>query len=462
MTTATGSLLLLGLYFVSPAFSQQTSAFNQNASRSNHTRLGLMADSWNFGFNTGMSFATQTPETALFRGKSMYTRVFANYFFDQLGLGISSGLLPGTIGRTALNDFMAGRKFPVNDVLIESSKPFNSYMLAGPAFRFGNRVVVQASVQGGVFVNDPGAVSIRQRLQGGEPVLYSYQPGSQKINAGLSGSIQLAFPINGNTQFFVNSEYLRSATSVRVLDPLVNPDVPMQQSRELNLLTAGIGITRSFGGRQSAKKRSVGNSTGSCGPVIRRVQQADGSVEEMEFACLDDAAAFVRATGLKSEAASEPSGKTKAQDHNSSRSNKTASITSPTPDSTNQVQDHNSSRSNKSSAIDAPDPGNGSNSKAQDHNSSRSNKTASSVSVDADLDGDGVYETDLTQTLKDEIRIDEKGELVEMPSQKAGVSTSRSNIRSHAKLQAIGNNLYICHATAEIDKKLVPVKIIYK
>lgn len=60
-------------------------------------------------------------------------------------------------------------------------------------------------------------------------------------------------------------------------------------------------------------------------------------------------------------------GGSKAQDHNSSRSNKTAS----------KAQDHNSSRSNKTaSRIDSGgDDGNGS--KAQDHNSSRSNKTSS-------------------------------------------------------------------------------------
>jgi YD repeat-containing protein len=68
-------------------------------------------------------------------------------------------------------------------------------------------------------------------------------------------------------------------------------------------------------------------------------------------------------------------GGSKAQDHNSSRSNKTASRIDSGGDSGSgsKAQDHNSSRSNKTS------------SKAQDHNSSRSNKTASAI----DLGGGG-------------------------------------------------------------------------
>ncbi|MBI1317990.1 MAG: hypothetical protein GC168_03440 [Candidatus Hydrogenedens sp.] len=85
-------------------------------------------------------------------------------------------------------------------------------------------------------------------------------------------------------------------------------------------------------------------------------------------------------------------GGTKAQDHNSSRSNKTASIIADglggLDDALNLIkaaaaQDHNSSRSNKTaSVIDNVGDGGGwtsetLNQKAQDHNSSRSNKTAS-------------------------------------------------------------------------------------
>ncbi len=83
-----------------------------------------------------------------------------------------------------------------------------------------------------------------------------------------------------------------------------------------------------------------------------------------------------------------------------------------------KVQDHNSSRSNKSSSIIAPPPGGDStNTKAQDHNSSRSNKTASTIAGFNDL-LEALRELDL------QLQNDQE------PQNKAGVSTSRSNIRN--------------------------------
>lgn len=83
-----------------------------------------------------------------------------------------------------------------------------------------------------------------------------------------------------------------------------------------------------------------------------------------------------------------------------------------------KVQDHNSSRSNKSSSIIAPPSGGDStNTKAQDHNSSRSNKTASTIAGFNDL-LEALRELDL------QLQNDQE------PQNKAGVSTSRSNIRN--------------------------------
>ena len=84
-----------------------------------------------------------------------------------------------------------------------------------------------------------------------------------------------------------------------------------------------------------------------------------------------------------------------------------------------------------------------------------------SILIEADLDGDGEYETDITNKINDEIRIDEKGEVI-TPQQKAGVSTSRSNIRNRSSLQARGDKLYVGYGTTEINNKTVPVRVVYK
>jgi hypothetical protein len=159
--------------------------------------------------------------------------------------------------------------------------------------------------------------------------------------------------------------------------------------------------------------------------------------------------------------------------------------------SNTKVQDHNSSRSNKSSSSIDDGAGNSGNTKVQDHNSSRSNKTASGVSggsgendaaerkgivkitasqnsqslrivsADADMDGDGIFETDVTNKVFDDVVINEKGEPT-APAQRAGISTSRSNIRNKTALQEVGDGVYLSSGSATIGTKTVPVKMVYK
>lgn len=169
----------------------------------------------------------------------------------------------------------------------------------------------------------------------------------------------------------------------------------------------------------------------------------------------------------------------KAQDHNSTRSNKTASGVAPDPGNGggNKVQDHNSSRSNKTASIAAPDPGTGDNQKivtitaSQNSQSlrkgevkitaSQNSQSLRSIAVQADLNGDGVYETDVTAKVNDELIVNPNGDITE-PKQKAGISTSRSNIRNRNNLQAVTQTIYTGYGTAVIDGKEVPVKTVYK
>jgi hypothetical protein len=140
---------------------------------------------------------------------------------------------------------------------------------------------------------------------------------------------------------------------------------------------------------------------------------------------------------------------TKAQDHNSSRSNKTAST---------KAQDHNSSRSNKTSSSIAPDPDNGN---SDNENSPTKVETIKSIMITADMDGDGVYETNVSNKFNDELTVDSEGN-PGGPQQKAGISTSRSNIRTRGQLIDKGDDIYMSYSTAMIDSKTVAVQIIYK
>ncbi|MBL7738780.1 MAG: carboxypeptidase regulatory-like domain-containing protein [Chitinophagaceae bacterium] len=108
----------------------------------------------------------------------------------------------------------------------------------------------------------------------------------------------------------------------------------------------------------------------------------------------------------------------KVQDHNSSRSNKSASVISnETGGNNTKVQDHNSSRSNKSASVITNETG-GNNTKVQDHNSSRSNKTASNI-VNDPGNGD-----------EDERKGDVKLTASQNSQSLRTINTSRSNIKN--------------------------------
>lgn len=91
-------------------------------------------------------------------------------------------------------------------------------------------------------------------------------------------------------------------------------------------------------------------------------------------------------------------------------------------------------------------------------NMAPSGKTFKTILIEADLDGDGVYESNVTNQVSDEFSTNDKGEM----KQKAGISTSRSNIRNSSGFQQISNDLYTCTGTATLNNKDVPVRAVYK
>ncbi|HET6996825.1 MAG TPA: carboxypeptidase regulatory-like domain-containing protein, partial [Chitinophagaceae bacterium] len=106
---------------------------------------------------------------------------------------------------------------------------------------------------------------------------------------------------------------------------------------------------------------------------------------------------------------------------------------------------------------------NGQSLKIQNNNTVRSNRSElKSILIEADLDGDGDYESDITSRISDEITMDNDGNTESQPQQKAGVSTSRSNIRSRSGLMDKGEGLYVGYGKANLNNKDVPVKILYK
>ncbi|HTE29593.1 MAG TPA: SdrD B-like domain-containing protein [Chryseolinea sp.] len=317
---------VLFLSLLVQAQAQDTRIFNQNASRS---RLAA-TDQWVFGINSGYSFGPNSSERTLFRGSSIATKMSAAYYFGRIGLNFSSGIAPGSFSDKALTEFMIQRKYQQLQPIVSKSNPLNSYFLFGPSFSFGKRIVVNADLQGGLFLNDPGGLSIRQ--QGVDRALYSFEGGQKKIFAGFGGNISIGYPIGSSCQFFINGEYLQSQSSVRLTDLQQGLDIATQQTRDMKLINISIGIRKSFGQmmEQLAGRKHLGNvkyqdrvrqeivndevetgpmyhaintkGTGAtngrmmkqegCGPVTVKTTNPDGTVEERTFSCPLDAANY--------------------------------------------------------------------------------------------------------------------------------------------------------------------------
>src|SRR5688572_3765005 len=84
---------------------QDQRAFNQNASRSNHTRLS-------FSFSPTYSIATNSnSDSLLFRGSGAGFRIGADYFFGAAGISFSSGFGSSQADDATINNFL--KRFPI-------------------------------------------------------------------------------------------------------------------------------------------------------------------------------------------------------------------------------------------------------------------------------------------------------------------------------------------------------------
>ncbi|MEO8406238.1 MAG: hypothetical protein ABI480_16635, partial [Chitinophagaceae bacterium] len=100
--------------------------------------------------------------------------------------------------------------------------------------------------------------------------------------------------------------------------------------------------------------------------------------------------------------------------------------------------------------------------RVQNNNTVRSNRhELKSISTDADMDGDGEYETDITAKINYQVIVDENGK-IETPQTTIGTGTSKIVIKNLPGLQSVGGDLYISNGTAIINGKEVPIQTILK
>ncbi|HMR91261.1 MAG TPA: hypothetical protein PKC69_03060 [Chitinophagaceae bacterium] len=488
----TGLCLLL---FSAPAISlaQDTRAFNQNASRSNHSRLSLSVTPV---FTNPVQAKN---DTLLFRGSGAGMQLGLDYRTGAIGIGLVSGFGTSGYDDASIQAFMKRTGLQPDETIVQKSRQQQAYILAGPTFTTGRGIELTAHVKGGAFFNNAGNLQLQRK--GAQRVDYQVAAGDKAIRPGFLTGIRLSYAAGSHWAVGLAADYLQTTSTLYQSDARQVGSTPLSLKSTVKDLLAGVSISYNlYGSRDAASGRAsgkrshrdaasglatgkrsapagdhssglatgkrqhqplmagAGDNDASCGTVTQKTTFADGTVQEMTFACPADAAAFMdrqqndapqlraqnnntvrsNRSELKSilaEADTDGDGiyetdvtaqvyddivleaGTRVQDHNSSRSNKSS------------VADHNSSRSNKSASKAA----------VQDHNSSRSNKSASAVAP-----GDNTGEED------------------EAVQQRAGISTSRSNIRTRSAVQSLSEDLFITYGTAIVNEKEVPVRVVYK
>lgn len=342
MKTITSIMALVAGSFLLPASiqAQDTKAFNQNSSRSNHTR-GLSI----YFSPVYTSPLGKTEDSLLFRGNGAGVKFGGDYFFNTIGLGVVSGFSSSMADDALINDFLKRSGFPPDQLIITKSAQQNMYLLFGPSVRWGKMVQLYAHAKGGLFVNNGGLVNIQQK--GAVRPLYRNEASSKSIYPGFQTGIGIQYSDRSNTwSFGFGADYMNTKTQMQNYDIRRGGAAEgLKLSGTVSDLLAGISIRytiksprdaasgqasgrrgivspRDVASGQATGKRTVaprdiatGQATGkrrevireeiaidesgvhrmagtNCGPVTQRVTHPDGTTEEMTFACPDDAAAY--------------------------------------------------------------------------------------------------------------------------------------------------------------------------
>jgi hypothetical protein len=328
---------LLLLFIITQTFAQDQRAFNQNASRSNHTR-GL-----SISFSPVYSSAlNNSNDSLLFRGSGAGFRFGADYFWNKAGIGFISGFGSSSPADAAINNFLKQSSIPSDQLFITKSNQQNMYLLLGPSVRFGNAVQLYAHAKAGLFINNSGLVSIQQR--GSTKPAYRNESTGKSIYPGFQTGLNVQYSLKSDVwSFGIGADYMSTKTEVMNYDGRRGGGIEgLKLSQNINDIVAGITIRytilspRDQASGQSTGKRllptvnkrevmtsrdaqtglasgkrvlptvnkreiaidepGVQNAMQGCGAVTKKITNPDGTTEEMSFACTADALAYERQT----------------------------------------------------------------------------------------------------------------------------------------------------------------------
>ena len=137
------SLLTISLSL--PLFAQQTRAFNQNASRSNHTRLSLTVSP------VFSSPVNAKNDTLLFRGQGAGLQMGVDYRVGSLSIGVLTGFGSSAYDKALVQTFLQRSGLSPDETTIQRSRQQQAYILVGPGFTVGRGLELSGHIKGGAF-----------------------------------------------------------------------------------------------------------------------------------------------------------------------------------------------------------------------------------------------------------------------------------------------------------------------
>lgn len=339
MNTLATPLATLTLFFFSLKINaQEQRGFNQNASRSNHTRLAPAAFSFSPVFSTPLNGKN---DSLLFRGSGGGIKFGGDYFFGKTGIGFSSGFGSSSPDNTKINSFLQKNSIPMDQLIITRSNQQNMYLLLGPAVRFGNTVEMMLHAKGGMFINNGGLINIQQK--GTSRTLYRNELTGKSFYPGFQTGMNVQYKTKSDVwSFGFGADYLGTKTEVKNYDARRNGGIEgLNLSKNISDLVAGITIrytihaprdhasgmaTRRVLPTVNKRDAQTGMATGrrvlptvnkkeiaidepgvhkmsskSCGPVTIKTTNPDGSSTESNFSCPDDALNYARQIDSKKQ-----------------------------------------------------------------------------------------------------------------------------------------------------------------
>jgi len=300
----------------------QAPAYNQNSARINKKQA---ASGFYFlaALQYGINLAKTGVDSLFFRGNGPGFNMNAGYSFGNIGLGLSGGFVSSQTDKTKINAFVSRTGIPADQMVISTGNQQNMYVLVGPSATFGKKTQAGIHAKAGLFINSSGFVNIQRR--GSVTPLYRNEPSSKSVFPGFNAGVNLSYALSDFISVGFSADYLATKSEV------VNYDVRrggaiegLTLSKNISDIMTGISFRyhikspRDAASGQATGKRQhnpviiresgSGLATGrrqyefeddaanSCGQVVLKRTNADGSVEELNFACPDDAAAYARQT----------------------------------------------------------------------------------------------------------------------------------------------------------------------